>query len=55
MALDTVKHAQENPDTPQPYKELGLKDDEYQRIKDILGLSLYLTIILFDNISFITN
>ncbi|MEI6038740.1 MAG: phosphoribosylformylglycinamidine synthase subunit PurL [Actinomycetes bacterium] len=37
MALDTVKHAQENPDTPQPYKELGLKDDEYASIKSILG------------------
>ena len=37
MALDTVKHAQENPDFPQPYKELGLKDDEYASIKEILG------------------
>ena len=37
MALDTVKHAQENPDAAQPYKELGLKDDEYESIKEILG------------------
>ena len=37
MTLDTVKLAQENPNTPQPYKELGLKDDEYERIKNILG------------------
>ncbi len=37
MALDTVKHAQENPDAAQPYKELGLKDDEYASIKEILG------------------
>ena len=37
MALDTVKHAQENPDAVQPYKELGLKDDEYESIKEILG------------------
>ena len=37
MALDTVSIAQETPDTAQPYKELGLKDDEYLRIKSILG------------------
>ncbi|MEN9324454.1 MAG: hypothetical protein RL414_208 [Actinomycetota bacterium] len=37
MALDTVKNAQENPNTPQPYAELGLKDDEYASIKEILG------------------
>ena len=37
MALDTVKHAKENPDAVQPYKELGLKDDEYASIKEILG------------------
>ena len=37
MALDTVKHAQENPDAVQPYKELGLKEDEYASIKEILG------------------
>ena len=36
MALDTVKHAEENPNTTQPYKELGLKDDEYESIKKIL-------------------
>ena len=34
---DTVTHAIENPDQSQPYAELGLKPDEYQRIKDILG------------------
>ena len=37
MALDTVKNAQDNPDATQPYKELGLKDDEYASIKEILG------------------
>ncbi|MEV4311771.1 phosphoribosylformylglycinamidine synthase subunit PurL [Actinocrispum sp. NPDC049592] len=37
MTLDTVKHAESTPDTEQPYRELGLKDDEYQRIRDILG------------------
>lgn len=34
---DTVAAAQADPDAPQPYAELGLKDDEYQRIKNILG------------------
>ena len=37
MSLDTVKVASESPNTVQPYKELGLKEDEYQRIKNILG------------------
>jgi phosphoribosylformylglycinamidine synthase II len=37
MTLDTVKHAETTPDTEQPYRELGLKDDEYQRIREILG------------------
>jgi phosphoribosylformylglycinamidine synthase subunit PurL len=35
--LDTVGHALSTPDTPQPYRELGLKDDEYARIREILG------------------
>ncbi|MCP1388420.1 phosphoribosylformylglycinamidine synthase subunit PurL [Corynebacterium sp. TA-R-1] len=34
---DTVEKATANPDLAQPYAELGLKDDEYQKIKDILG------------------
>ncbi|ONI72985.1 phosphoribosylformylglycinamidine synthase II [Actinosynnema sp. ALI-1.44] len=34
---DTVKHAEATPETAQPYRELGLKDDEYQRIREILG------------------
>jgi phosphoribosylformylglycinamidine synthase len=37
MALDTVAIAQANPDTEQPFAELGLKPDEYARIKEILG------------------
>ena len=37
MALDTVAIAQANPDTTQPFAELGLKGDEYARIKEILG------------------
>ncbi|WP_067720979.1 phosphoribosylformylglycinamidine synthase subunit PurL [Nocardia yamanashiensis] len=35
--VDTVSNAAASPDTAQPYKELGLKDDEYARIKEILG------------------
>ena len=35
--LDTVDHAAATPDQPQPFHELGLKDDEYQRIREILG------------------
>jgi phosphoribosylformylglycinamidine synthase len=37
MALDTVALAQANPDATQPFAELGLKPDEYARIKEILG------------------
>ncbi|GAB4080794.1 phosphoribosylformylglycinamidine synthase subunit PurL [Modestobacter muralis] len=35
--LDTVDRAGQSPDTAQPFAELGLKDDEYASIKDILG------------------
>ena len=35
--VDTVLAAHSDSDKVQPYKELGLKDDEYQRIKEILG------------------
>ena len=37
MALDTVAIATANPETSQPFAELGLKPDEYARIKEILG------------------
>ncbi|MFB8394975.1 phosphoribosylformylglycinamidine synthase subunit PurL [Streptomyces yangpuensis] len=37
MSLDTVKNATETPDASQPWKELGLKEDEYARIREILG------------------
>ncbi|CAN2226593.1 PurL Phosphoribosylformylglycinamidine (FGAM) synthase, synthetase domain [Candidatus Nanopelagicaceae bacterium] len=37
MTLDTVSKAQANPDSSQPFAELGLKPDEYARIKEILG------------------
>ncbi|MFG2194900.1 phosphoribosylformylglycinamidine synthase subunit PurL [Streptomyces sp. NPDC048639] len=36
MTLDTVKHATETPDVDQPWAELGLKNDEYERIHAIL-------------------
>ncbi|MGY1718412.1 phosphoribosylformylglycinamidine synthase subunit PurL [Blastococcus sp. SYSU DS0552] len=35
--LDTVELAASTPDDEQPYAELGLKADEYDRIKSILG------------------
>ncbi|HJX42699.1 MAG TPA: phosphoribosylformylglycinamidine synthase subunit PurL [Geodermatophilus sp.] len=34
---DTVELAATTPDDPQPWAELGLKSDEYARIRDILG------------------
>ncbi|QNE90133.1 phosphoribosylformylglycinamidine synthase subunit PurL [Corynebacterium incognita] len=34
---DTVDNAKATGDQTQPYAELGLKDDEYARIRDILG------------------
>jgi phosphoribosylformylglycinamidine synthase subunit PurL len=35
--LDTVKQAQDTPEQEQPWADLGLKPDEYRRIRDILG------------------
>ena len=35
--IDTVVHAGETPDVVQPYADLGLADDEYARIRQILG------------------
>jgi phosphoribosylformylglycinamidine synthase len=37
MSLDTVSIAAGTPDNSQPWRELGLKEDEYARIKEILG------------------
>ena len=37
MSLDTVKNAEQTPDAAQPWAELGLKEDEYGRIREILG------------------
>jgi len=36
MALDTVSQAASTPDQKMPWKELGLKEDEYQLIQEIL-------------------
>jgi len=36
-SLDTVEKAIVTSDLEQPYRELGLKDDEYLRIREILG------------------
>jgi phosphoribosylformylglycinamidine synthase len=35
--LDTVAYAAKTPDHAQPWAELGLKEDEYERIRGILG------------------
>jgi len=35
--VDTVARAEATPDELQPHAELGLRDDEYERIRDILG------------------
>ncbi|GAB3622724.1 phosphoribosylformylglycinamidine synthase subunit PurL [Mariniluteicoccus endophyticus] len=34
---DTVDNAKKTPDVEQPWKDLGLKQDEYARIREILG------------------
>src|SRR4051794_41077287 len=34
---DTVENASATPDQSQPWAELGLKQDEYTRIREILG------------------
>jgi len=37
MSLDTVARAEREPDAVQPFADLGLQPDEYQRIRGILG------------------
>ena len=37
VASDTVDHAAATPNTGQPYAELGLKPEEYDQIRDLLG------------------
>ena len=36
-AVDSVERAAGSGDEPQPYAELGLKADEYARIREVLG------------------
>ena len=35
--VDTVERAGATGDQPQPFVELGMTEDEYQRVRDILG------------------
>ena len=37
MGLDTVSSATAHPESTQPFAELGLKPDEYQSNREILG------------------
>jgi phosphoribosylformylglycinamidine synthase len=37
VRVDTVDHAAQTAELAQPYTELGLKDDEYARIREVLG------------------
>ncbi|MFM8516128.1 MAG: phosphoribosylformylglycinamidine synthase subunit PurL [Actinomycetota bacterium] len=37
MTIDTVDRAESSPDVSQPSADLGVKDDEYARIREILG------------------
>ena len=37
MTLDTVASATNSPEVPQPFAELGLRPEEFQQIRDILG------------------
>jgi len=37
MTVDTVENAADTPDQPQPFAELGMKQDEYARVREILG------------------
>ena len=37
MIIDTTKQAKADPDKEQPWSELGLKQDEYESIREILG------------------
>jgi phosphoribosylformylglycinamidine synthase II len=37
MSTDTVQVAEQTPEQEQPYKQLGLTDDEYAKVRDILG------------------
>ena len=35
--VDTVRNAKKTPDHPQPFADLGMSEDEYARVREILG------------------
>jgi phosphoribosylformylglycinamidine synthase subunit PurL len=37
VSVDSVSHAEETPEKDQPYEALGLKKDEYEEIRRLLG------------------
>ena len=37
MSIDSVSHAEQTPEKVQPFEALGLKEDEYQQIRELLG------------------
>ncbi|MCW2507611.1 MAG: phosphoribosylformylglycinamidine synthase, partial [Modestobacter sp.] len=37
MSIDTVDIAEKTPDEQQPWAELGLREEEYAQIREILG------------------
>jgi phosphoribosylformylglycinamidine synthase subunit PurL len=37
MSVDTVSNAAATPEQPQPFAELGMAEDEYHRVREILG------------------
>ncbi|WP_336214657.1 phosphoribosylformylglycinamidine synthase subunit PurL [Nonomuraea sp. LPB2021202275-12-8] len=37
MSTDSVKRAEGTPDEPMPFAELGMKQEEYDRVREILG------------------
>jgi phosphoribosylformylglycinamidine synthase II len=37
VTVDTIATALQTPDQPQPYAELGMKEEEYERVREILG------------------
>ncbi|MDP4972454.1 MAG: phosphoribosylformylglycinamidine synthase II, partial [Pontimonas sp.] len=37
MSVDSVSHAESSPEKEQPYEALGLKKDEYEEIRRLLG------------------
>jgi len=37
MSIDSVSHAEQTPEKVQPFEALGLKENEYQQIRELLG------------------